>query len=174
MTTRVLVTGGAGYLGSVLSERLIAGGYHVTVVDNLLYQQQSLFHLCQSPLFDFFRGDVRDERLMKNLIAQADVVIPLAALVGAPACDRDPSFARSVNLDAIRMLKRLRSSPQLVVYPTTNSGYGTKTGDVFCTEETALEPISLYGQTKTQAEAELLETPNAITLRNMAFDGNTA
>lgn len=165
MRERVLVTGGAGYLGSVLCERLLDAGFHVTVVDSLIYQQNSLLHLCANPAFEFLCGDVRDERIMQNLISQADVVIPLAALVGAPACDRDPSFARSVNLEAIRLLKRLRSPRQLVVYPTTNSGYGTKSGDVFCTEDTALEPISLYGQTKTQAEQELLESPNAITLR---------
>ncbi|HEV8723656.1 MAG TPA: NAD(P)-dependent oxidoreductase [Candidatus Binatia bacterium] len=165
MTTRVLVTGGAGYLGSVLSERLLDSEYHVTVVDSLVYQQNSLFYLCHNPSFEFVHGDVRDEPLMQKLIAQADVLIPLAAVVGAPACDRDPSFARSVNVEAVRLLKRLRSPRQLVVYPTTNSGYGTKTGDVFCTEETPLEPISLYGQTKTQAEQVLLESPNVITLR---------
>ena len=165
MKTRVLVAGGAGYLGSVLCEHLLDAGFHVSVVDSLIYQQNSLFHLCANPSFDFSHGDVRDERLMERLISQADVLIPLAAIVGAPACDRDPAFARSVNLDAIRLLKRLRSARQLVVYPTTNSGYGTKSGDIFCTEDTALEPISLYGQTKTQAEQELLESPNAITLR---------
>ena len=165
MKTRVLVAGGAGYLGSVLCEHLLEAGFHVSVVDSLIYQQNSLFHLCANPSFDFSHGDVRDERLMRELISQADILIPLAAIVGAPACDRDPAFARSVNLDAIRLLKRLRSPRQLVIYPTTNSGYGTKTGDVFCTEDTLLEPISLYGQTKTQAEQELLESPNAITLR---------
>ena len=135
MITRVLVTGGAGYLGSVLCDRLLETGSHVTVVDSLVYRQKSLFHLCANPRFDFLYGDVRDEQLMRRLIAQADVVVPLAAVVGAPACDRDPSFARSVNLDAIRLINRVRSPRQLVVYPTTNSGYGTQTGDVFCTEE---------------------------------------
>ncbi|MET0500399.1 MAG: NAD-dependent epimerase/dehydratase family protein, partial [Candidatus Binatia bacterium] len=96
---------------------------------------------------------------------QADVLIPLAAIVGAPACDRDPLLSRSVNFDAIGLLNRLRSRHQLVVYPTTNSGYGTQSGDLFCTEDTPLEPISLYGITKTQAEAELLQTPNVVTLR---------
>lgn len=115
MRERVLVTGGAGYLGSVLCERLLDAGFHVTVVDSLIYQQNSLLHLCANPAFEFLCGDVRDERIMQNLISQADVVIPLAALVGAPACDRDPSFARSVNLEAIRLLKRLRSPRQLVV-----------------------------------------------------------
>lgn len=165
MSKRVLVTGGAGYLGSVLCERLLDAGYEVTALDSLIYQQNSLFALCANPRFDFYYGDARDEGTLRKLLAQADAIIPLAALVGAPACDRDPSFARAVNLDAIRLIKRLRSPRQLVVYPTTNSGYGTKSGDVFCTEESALEPISLYGQTKTQAEQELLESPNTITLR---------
>jgi nucleoside-diphosphate-sugar epimerase len=165
MSMRLLVTGGAGYLGSVLCERLLGAGYHVSVLDSLIYQQNSLFALCANPHFEFYQGDARDEVTVRKLMAQADVIIPLAAVVGAPACDRDPSFARSVNLEAIRSIKRLRSPRQLVLYPTTNSGYGTKSGDVFCTEDTALEPISLYGQTKTQAEQELLESPNAITLR---------
>ena len=162
---RVLVTGGAGYLGSILCERILAGSYDVTAVDNLTYGQQSLFHLCGNPRFEFVFGDARNEPLMRRLTKDADVIIPLAAIVGAPACDRDPSFARSVNLEAVRLINRLRSPRQLVVYPTTNSGYGTKTGDVFCTEETPLEPISLYGQTKTQAEQELLQSPQVITLR---------
>jgi nucleoside-diphosphate-sugar epimerase len=165
MSINVLVTGGAGYLGSVLCEHLLGEQHNVTVVDNLIYGQNSLFHLCANPRFQFFFGDVRDEQFMRNLIQKADVLIPLAAIVGAPACDRDPSFARSVNLEAIGMLNRLRSPAQLVVYPTTNSGYGTQSGDVYCTEETPLEPISLYGQTKCQAEELLLETANVITLR---------
>jgi len=165
MVTRILVTGAAGYLGSVLCEHLLDAGYYVTAIDSLVYEQSSLFHLCADSRFQFICGDARDEALMRKLIPQSDVLIPLAAVVGAPACDRDPLFAQSVNLDAVCLLNRLRSSAQLVVYPTTNSGYGTKTGDVFCTEETALEPISLYGKTKTEAERELLESPNAITLR---------
>jgi nucleoside-diphosphate-sugar epimerase len=165
MTTRVLVTGGAGYLGSVLCEHLLDTGYRVTVIDNLMYGQHSLFHLCANPRFEFIYGDVRDEELMRRLVKEADVLIPLAAVVGAPACDRDPWLARSVNLEAVRLLNRLRSPGQLVVFPNTNSGYGVKSGDVYCTEDTPLEPISLYGQTKVQAEAELLDSPNVITLR---------
>jgi len=165
MTLRILVTGGAGYLGSVLCERLLDAGHHVTVLDSLLYQQNSLFHLCANARFEFVHGDARDNSVVGGLAKDADVLIPLAAIVGAPACDRDPLLARSVNLEAIRLLNRVRSSGQLIVYPTTNSGYGTKTGDVFCTEETPLEPISLYGQTKTQAEQELLQSPNVVTLR---------
>lgn len=161
----VLVTGGAGYLGSVLCEHLLAAGYRVTVVDNLMYRQQSLFHLCAHPAFEFVHGDVRDEGLMRGLIEAADALIPLAAIVGAPACDRDPWLAEAVNLDAVRLLNRLRSPGQLLVFPTTNSGYGTKTGQTYCTEETPLEPISLYGRTKMQAEADVLGRPSAISLR---------
>lgn len=165
MSLHVLVTGGAGYLGSVLCECLLAAGFRITTVDNLMYQQPSLFHLCANSQFEFVLGDVRDKELMRHLVRAADVLIPLAAVVGAPACDRDPLLARSVNLEAVRLLNGLRSAQQLVVYPTTNSGYGTQSGELFCTEDTPLEPISLYGQTKTQAEAELLGTPNVITLR---------
>lgn len=165
MNLHVLVTGGAGYLGSVLCERLLAAGYRVTTVDDMMYQQRSLLHLCANPQFDFVLGDVRDEELMRGLVKEADVLIPLAAIVGAPACDRDPLLARSVNLEAVRLLKGLRSAQQPIIYPTTNSGYGTQSGDLFCTEDTPLEPISLYGQTKSQAETELLEAPNVITLR---------
>jgi len=162
---KVLVTGAAGYIGSILCEHLLDRGYEVTVVDNLIYGQYSLFHLCANPKFDFVYGDARNEALMKSLISQADVIIPLAAIVGAPACDRDPIQATTINLDAVKLINRLRSQQQLVVYPTTNSGYGTRSGDVFCTEDTPLEPISLYGETKVDAEQELLGSNNAITLR---------
>lgn len=162
---KVLVTGGAGYLGSVLCERLLDGEHEVLVVDSLMYQQQTLFHLCANPHFDFVLGDARDENLMTDLLKDVDVIIPLAAVVGAPACDRDPWLARSVNLEAVRLINRLRSRQQLVIFPTTNSGYGTQSGDAYCTEETPLEPISLYGRTKVEAEAELLNSPNSITLR---------
>jgi len=165
MTINVLVTGGAGYLGSVLCEHLLDAGYHVTAIDSLMYGQNSLFHLCANPAFDFIEGDVRNEDLMQGLIKDADVIIPLAAIVGAPACKRDPWLTTSVNLEAVQLINRLRSPQQLVIYPNTNSGYGASTGDTYCTEDTPLEPISLYGQTKVQAELELLESPNAITLR---------
>jgi nucleoside-diphosphate-sugar epimerase len=165
MADRVLVTGGAGYLGSILCEHLLQKGYQVTVLDSLLYGEQSLFHLAGHANFDFIYGDARDEEQVRRLVRGADVIIPLAAIVGAPACDRDPLLTRSVNLDAIRLINRLRGQHQLLVYPTTNSGYGTKSGDVFCTENSALEPISLYGQTKVQAESAVLDSPRAITLR---------
>lgn len=162
---QVLVTGGAGYIGSVLCEHLLDKGYRVTVVDNLMYRQTPLFHLCHNTSFDFVFGDVRDEKLMLNLIKNVDVIIPLAALVGAPACDLDPWTAKATNFEAIKLINRLRSKNQLIVFPNTNSGYGTKSGDVVCTEETPLKPISLYGKTKTEAEEELLSSKNTITLR---------
>jgi nucleoside-diphosphate-sugar epimerase len=165
MVIHVLVTGGSGYIGSILCDHLLQSGCRVTAIDNLMYGQNSLFHLCAHPAFDFVRGDVRDEKVMAGLVKGADVIIPLAAIVGAPACDRDPRLAQSVNLEAIQLVNRLRSPRQLVIYPTTNSGYGTQTGDMYCTEETPLEPISLYGRTKVQAEAEVLGSSNGISLR---------
>lgn len=162
---RVLVTGGAGYLGSVLCEHLLDHGCDVRVVDNLMYGQQSLFHLCWNPRFAFVRGDVRDEALMRDALKDIDVVVHLAAIVGAPGCDRDPWLAQAVNYESVCLLNRLRGREQLVVYPTTNSGYGTRSGDLLCTEDTPLEPISLYGRSKVDAERELLASPNVITLR---------
>ena len=165
MAIKVLITGGAGYLGSVMSEHLLREGFEVTVLDRLLFGQHSLFHLCAQPGFSFVYGDARDESVMRPLLAKADVIIPLAAIVGAPACDKDPKMARSVNFDAIQLLDLWRSTSQLLVYPVTNSGYGTKSGDVYCTEATPMEPISLYGQTKVEAETLILGRPNTITLR---------
>ena len=165
MTTHVLVTGGAGYLGSVLCEHLLDAGYKVTALDSLLFAQSSVFHLCPNKNFEFIFGDCREEQTIKKALKGVDYIIPLAAVVGAPACDRDPWLTKELNFESIKMLNRLRSKDQRIVYPTTNSGYGTKSGGMFCTEETPLEPISLYGQTKCDAEKELLDSQNAITLR---------
>lgn len=165
MAQHVLITGGAGYLGSIICERLLDAGYQVTVIDALVHGEQSLFHLCAHPDFEFVHGDARDKGLISRLMSTADIIIPLAAIVGAPACKRDPFTATSLNLDAIKLILSLRSPRQLLLYPTTNSGYGTKSGDQFCTEETPLEPISLYGRTKVDAEAAVLDAGNSLTLR---------
>lgn len=162
---QVLITGGAGYIGAILAEHLLSGGFDVTVADNLMYGQGSLEHLAASPYFRFIRGDARDERLMTGLVKGAEIIIPLAAIVGAPACDREPRLAEEVNLGAVQLINQLRSRDQLVVFPNTNSGYGTKSGDSYCTEATSLEPITLYGRTKVAAEEELLGKPNTIVLR---------
>jgi nucleoside-diphosphate-sugar epimerase len=166
MAEHILVTGGLGYVGSIVCEHLLAAGFRVTALDSLLYGSgQGLYHLCASPAFDFVKGDIRDSAVMRSCLRQADAVIHLAAIVGAPACDRDPILATSVNLDAVRQLNQLRSPRQLVVYPNTNSGYGTTSGQTFCTEDSPLRPISLYGKTKVEAERLLLDSPNTVTLR---------
>jgi nucleoside-diphosphate-sugar epimerase len=165
MAEKVLVTGAAGYLGSVLCEELLQQGYEVRALDNLFYNQQTLFHLCHRTEFEFVCGDVRDESTMAKALRDVDYIIPLAAIVGAKACDRDPELTKAINVDSVRLINRLRGSDQRVVMPITNSGYGTKSGEVYCTEESALEPISLYGQTKVEAEKILLDSPNVVTLR---------
>lgn len=162
---KILVTGGAGYIGSVLVSRLLESGAEVTVVDNLMYRQMSLFHCFASPNFSFVYGDARDERLMSELVQGKDCLLPLAAIVGAPACERDPELATSTNLRAVEMLDRLRSGNQAVILPTTNSGYGTTSGEFYCTEKADINPISLYGKDKVEAERMLLDSGNAITLR---------
>ena len=173
---RVLVTGGAGYVGSTLCERLLNEGWHVTVLDNLLHKQTSLFHLCHRDGLEFVRGDVRDGELMKRLVTYADVIIPLAAIVGMPACRQlDKDTVWEINVTSVKRLIELSSKDQVIVYPTTNSGYGTKTGEVTCTEETPLEPVSLYGESKREAEKLLLNFhPNAVTLRLATVFGPSA
>jgi nucleoside-diphosphate-sugar epimerase len=161
----VLLTGGGGYIGSVLTGRLLEEGMRVTILDNLMYGQTSLLQYCGHPHFNFIRGDVRDERMLAELIRGQDFILPLAAIVGAPACARDPEMSTAVNRGAIALLNRLREKRQAVVYPTTNSGYGTTRADAHCTEETPLAPISLYGKDKVEAERLLLEAGNTITLR---------
>ncbi len=161
----VLVTGGAGYLGSILVPELLRLGHRVTVVDSFLYNQTSLLDCCNDEKLTVIRGDVRDARLIKPLVAKADVLIPLACLVGAPLCAQKPLEARSINLDAITMLVDATSPNQMIISPTTNSGYGIGQEGVYCTEETPMRPVSLYGTLKVELEQHLLASGHAISLR---------
>ena len=162
---KILVTGGAGYLGSILIPTLLSKGYEVIVLDNMMYNQTSLLEVCHDKKFEFINGDVRNESLIKKTIKDIDLIIPLAALVGAPACKKNEYNTVSINRDAVYLLNRLRSKNQYIIYPTTNSGYGIGQESLFCTEETPLTPISLYGTTKVEAEKNLLDSENVITLR---------
>ncbi len=162
---RILVTGGAGYLGSVLVPTLLQHGHDVTVIDNFLYDQSSLLDCCHHPRLTVIRGDAREKRLVGDAIKDVDAIFPLACLTGAPLCDRDPLEAKSVNLDAVKLILELRSRQQRVIFPTTNSGYGIGQDGIHCTEETPLRPISVYGRLKVEAEHAILESGNAITLR---------
>ncbi|NBS87934.1 MAG: NAD-dependent epimerase/dehydratase family protein [Verrucomicrobia bacterium] len=161
----VLITGGAGYLGSVLAPTLLQEGFGVTVLDSFFFGQNSLMDCCSHDRFRVIRGDVRNERVLKEALASQDIIIPLAALVGAPLCHLDESGAVSTNQTAIESLCRLASASQMILYPTTNSGYGIGEKGKFCTEETPLRPISLYGTTKVKAEEAVLARGNSLTFR---------
>ncbi len=165
MVTNVLITGGAGYIGSVLAPALLREGYAVHVLDNFRFDQTSLTDCCLDPNFRVTRGDCREKHTLALALHNADVIIPLAAIVGAPACDRDPTAAVSTNLDAIKLLLSLRSNAQRVILPNTNSGYGIGAKEAFCTEESPLRPLSLYGRTKVDAEQAVLDAGNAVTFR---------
>ncbi len=161
----ILVTGGAGYIGSVLVPELLRAGHRVTVVDNFSFGQSSLLDVCNYDALTIVRGDVRDADLMKKLVAKADVIMPLACLVGAPICAQRPLEARSINLDAIKMLVDLTGKDQIFISPTTNSGYGIGEAGMFCTEESPLKPVSLYGVLKVELEKYLLDSQRAISFR---------
>ncbi|MCF7763083.1 MAG: NAD(P)-dependent oxidoreductase [Verrucomicrobia bacterium] len=162
---RILVTGGAGYIGSVLTPALLQAGHQVTVLDTFLFRQNSLTDCCHQEGFDVVRGDCRNEPLVKSLLAKADLVIPLAALVGAPMCDQDPVGAQTINLEAVQMLCRLASKDQRILMPVTNSGYGIGEKEKMCTEDSPLRPISLYGTTKVRAEEAVLQRENGMSFR---------
>lgn len=165
MTTSVLVTGAAGYLGCILIPALLDRGYKVIALDTYARGDTTLAHMAANPNFEPVRGDARDEDLLAALLPKVDLIIPLAALVGAPLCKQDPIGAKTTNLDAILSVLKLRGRDQQIIYPTTNSGYGIGRKGVFCTEETPLNPISLYGTTKVDAERAILDSGNGITLR---------
>jgi nucleoside-diphosphate-sugar epimerase len=165
MSAKILVTGGAGYIGSILVPALLAEGHSVTVLDNFRYNQSSLLDCCADEKLRIVRGDAREETALGPLVREADVLIPLAALVGVPVSEADPVGARTINLDAVRLLLSLRSPRQRILFPCTNSGYGIGQKDRSCTEETPLKPISLYGRTKVDAEKAVLDAGNTISFR---------
>lgn len=171
---KILVTGGAGYLGSILVPHLMLTGHSVTVLDNFMYRQNSLAGICLSPEFDVVRGDARDHRVMRELVPKFDCIIPLAALVGAPLCDADQMGAISTNTNAIRLAISLMGPSQWMIIPITNSGYGIGTPGEACSELTPMRPISLYGRTKVEAEETALERGNAVSLRLATVFGMSA
>ena len=165
MSYKILVTGGAGYLGSTMVPDLLNAGHKVTVLDNFMFKQTSLNHVCYHPNFDVVKGDIRIKSVMEPLIKDADIVIPLAALVGAPLCNLDPVGATTINHDAITLMIKLLSKQQVVLMPTTNSAYGTGDENNFCTEESPLRPISQYAIEKVAIEKELMQRENVISFR---------
>lgn len=161
----ILVTGGAGYIGSVLVPALLAKGHLVTVIDNFLYKQSSLLDCCNNPNLTIVRGDARNRSLISPHLKGKDVIIPLACLTGAPICDRFPQEAISINRDAVTMILELREAYQKIIYPNTNSGYGVGQEGVYCTEESPLQPISTYGKVKMEAERAVLASGNGVVFR---------
>ena len=161
----ILVTGAAGYVGSVLVPQLLKEGHRVIAVDNFMYQQASLLDCCYDGKLTLIRGDVRDREFVSKLLKGVDAIFPLACLTGAPLCAKDPVGAQTTNLDAVKMILELRAKSQRVIFPTTNSGYGIGRKGVFCDEKTPLRPVSFYGRLKVDAEKAVLDAGNSITLR---------
>lgn len=163
--SKILVTGGAGYLGSVIVPELLRAGHEVTVIDSLMYGQTSLLDICHYPKFQMVRGDARNVKLLQKHLAGKDFIFPLACLTGAPLCAKDPDAAKTVNLGAIKLILKHRKASQRIIFPTTNSGYGIGQKGKACDEKTPLNPISLYGKLKVQAEKEILSAGNSLTFR---------
>jgi nucleoside-diphosphate-sugar epimerase len=162
---KILITGGAGYLGSILVPTLLAQGHEVTVLDNFYFNQNSLLDCCQFENFQVVRGDCREVSVVKPLVAKADLIIPLAALVGVPICNTDAIATQTTNQDAVEMICRLASPQQWVIMPVTNSGYGIGEKGKFCTEDSPLKPLSTYGITKVKAEQAVLGRDNGLSFR---------
>jgi nucleoside-diphosphate-sugar epimerase len=165
MSYNILITGGAGYLGSTMVPEFLADGHKVTVLDNFMFKQSSLNHCCFHPNFKIIKGDIRQKSTMALLMKSADVIIPLAALVGAPLCNLDPVGATTINHDAIELMISLLSKEQIVLMPTTNSAYGTGDKDNYCNEDSPLRPISQYAIEKVEIEKKLMQHNNAISFR---------
>jgi nucleoside-diphosphate-sugar epimerase len=162
---KILITGGAGYIGSRLVPFLLDLNYQIIVLDNFYYNQTSLLPVCTNEKLEIINGDVRDEATLRRALVGVDLIIPLACLTGAPACKANPDYATSTNLEAIRLLLQLRSKDQKIIYPNTNSGYGIGTNEELCNEESPLNPVSLYGILKNQAEKLILESGNSVAFR---------
>ena len=163
---KILITGGAGYLGSVITEIMLNEGYSVTVLDKLLFNQTSLLQHMSNPNFKFIHGDVRNQNDLEKLCIESDVIIPLAAIVGFPSCAADPKLAKEINFDQIvNIVKFTNGKGKKILYPNTNSGYGVGKSGSFCTEDSPLTPISIYGQTKCDAENFLTSCTDAIIFR---------
>ena len=160
---KVLITGGAGYLGSTLTKHLLEAGYSVTVLDNLMYDQVTLLHLFSNPKFQFELGDVRDKKLLQELVGLNDVIIPLAAIVGMPACKANPELTVAVNYQQVADIVEVLRGDQKLILPNTNSQYGSS--DSIITEESPFNPLSLYAKTKCDAENTMLEKGNGVSLR---------
>ena len=170
---RILVTGGAGYIGSVLVPLLLAERHDVTVVDNFLYGQTSLLDCCDHRGLAIVNGDVRDARLIGDLVPRHDVILPLACLTGAPACAKDPWTAQAVNFDAVAAIEAMLSPSQWMIFPSTNSGYGVGETGIYCDEHTPLRPVSLYGRLKVDLEAKLLDRGRYVTFRFATLFGTS-
>ena len=162
---KVLLTGGAGYLGSTITNRLLNDGYGVTVLDSLEFNQLSLLPFVKNKNFNFVYGDARNKELLKKLVQSHDIIIPLAARVGFPACDADPITATQLNYEQIVDVVNFADGKAKILFPNTNSGYGVAEGGEVCTEESPLNPISHYGVTKVNAEKYLMENTDAICFR---------
>ena len=160
---KVLITGGAGYLGSNLTRHLLEAGYTVTVLDNLMYDQVTLLHLFGNPKFQFELGDVRDKKLLQELVGLNDVIIPLAAIVGMPACKANPELTVAVNYQQVADIVEVLRGDQKLILPNTNSQYGSS--DSIITEESPFNPLSLYAKTKCDAENTMLANGNGVSLR---------
>lgn len=162
---KILITGGGGYIGSMLTTELLGLGHKVTVVDLLKYDKGSLDHLYYKKNFKFISGDIRNSKLLKKIIHKKDFIIPLAALVGAPLCKKNKKEAISTNFESIKNILKILKKNQKLIYLTTNSGYGIGDKNKFCNENSPLKPISLYGQTKCDAENEVRKYKNTICFR---------
>ena len=162
---KILVTGGAGYIGSILTPYLLNKGQEVSVYDNFLHNQSSLLECCSDKKFSVIKGDICYYDHINKILPSYDLIIMLAALVGAPACKKNPKLTNLVNYEAHLNLINNISKNQKIIFPNTNSGYGISTTDELCTEESVLNPISEYGITKCKIENELLGKGNAVTFR---------